>query len=221
MRAKRGDGARREQSRRYYEAHADEIRAKRRTTYHADPQKARKGAARSRASRRDAIAEQDARYRDAHRDDIHARNRRYREANAEKVAERKRRWTAANRDRVYARQREWKDANRERIRDAYLQRRYGITLTAYEALLASQSGVCAICQGPPSGRRRIYHVDHHHATGRVRGLLCDSCNLALGKLRDDPTIVQRAADYLNNDGRGRDAYDLAQLAPGARGRPAA
>jgi len=63
----------------------------------------------------------------------------------------------------------------------------------YDAMLERQGGVCAICKGKSSGR---LVVDHDHATGNVRGLLCGSCNLALGLLRDDRGRLRAAMAYL-------------------------
>ena len=66
---------------------------------------------------------------------------------------------------------------------------YGITLEQYEAMLAAQNGCCAICRTSPTEKRQL-HVDHCHATGRVRALLCSPCNTQLGsfeKLRDQAT----------------------------------
>lgn len=64
-------------------------------------------------------------------------------------------------------------------RDRTLQRRYGITAEEYDALLSAQGGRCAMCKRPHRGRGRLA-VDHDHATGRVRGLLCFHCNTMLG-----------------------------------------
>jgi hypothetical protein len=55
-----------------------------------------------------------------------------------------------------------------------LKRKYGISIRQYDEMLALQLGVCAICHFPPKSRR--LHVDHDHATKRVRGLLCFTCN---------------------------------------------
>jgi hypothetical protein len=71
---------------------------------------------------------------------------------------------------------------------------YGISLDDYARLLARQGGVCAICQRPPAKERLC--IDHCHATGKVRGLLCRACNFALGLLRDDANAVMAAAAYL-------------------------
>lgn len=74
--------------------------------------------------------------------------------------------------------------------------RYGLTLDDYKVMLAAQEGGCAICGGPPNGKGVNYHIDHDHTTGRVRGLLCHSCNTGIGNLRDDPERLERAAHYI-------------------------
>lgn len=65
-------------------------------------------------------------------------------------------------------------------------------------MCAEQGGVCAICGRRPREGTHL-HVDHDHETGRVRGLLCFSCNVAVGQLQHDPTRIVRAADYLDDD----------------------
>jgi hypothetical protein len=83
-------------------------------------------------------------------------------------------------------------------RKSYLKRNYGITLQEYDAMFEAQGGMCAIC-GEPRPEERTLHVDHDHETGEIRGLLCFRCNNALGDLRDDYELFQRAADYLDRD----------------------
>jgi hypothetical protein len=78
------------------------------------------------------------------------------------------------------------------------QRTYGITIADYDRILSRQHGLCAIC-GEQRPEERTLHVDHDHATGTVRGLLCFRCNNALGDLRDDHELFRRAADYLDRD----------------------
>lgn len=93
----------------------------------------------------------------------------------------------------------WRDKNPDiaaKSRDKHLfAARYGIGQPDYEILLNGQAGVCAICRKPVSGRRRL-DVDHDHKTGKVRGLLCRSCNFVVGYAHDDKTVLQRAAAYL-------------------------
>lgn len=85
-------------------------------------------------------------------------------------------------------------------RDQMLRRLYGITEEQYEEMLTEQGGCCALCGKPPKpgGKRNAgrLHVDHDHATGRVRRLLCNNCNHGLGTFFDDPDLMRRAADYI-------------------------
>jgi hypothetical protein len=76
-----------------------------------------------------------------------------------------------------------------------LKRRYVISLQDYARLLARQGGVCAICLRQPPKRLCI---DHCHATAKVRGLLCRTCNTGLGFYRDDAALLTAAAAYLRN-----------------------
>ena len=82
----------------------------------------------------------------------------------------------------------------------FAMKKYGITLEEYESLLDAQGGKCAICQSPhPGGNGRTNYswpVDHDHATGKVRGLLCRNCNVGLGLLGDSETRVAAALTYL-------------------------
>lgn len=80
-------------------------------------------------------------------------------------------------------------------------KKYGLTEEEYDSMLEAQGGVCAICKGKellnhPTGTPRSLVVDHHHASNKVRGILCTSCNLAIGNMKDDPELLEAAADYL-------------------------
>jgi len=68
----------------------------------------------------------------------------------------------------------------------------------YNAMWAAQDGLCAICRLECS---KSLAVDHDHKTGKIRGLLCKKCNMALGLLKDDIQLMSRAIEYLtsNND----------------------
>jgi hypothetical protein len=84
--------------------------------------------------------------------------------------------------------------SRERFggsRTYHLTRRYGITAAEADYLLEVQGGVCAICKTAPA-----VHVDHDHATGAVRALLCFNCNGGLGQFKDDPIALHAAAYYV-------------------------
>lgn len=79
-------------------------------------------------------------------------------------------------------------------RNRWVFRKYGLTGEQYDQMLADQGQRCALCHDENNGR--TWHVDHCHASNRVRGLLCDLCNRGLGHFRDDPAVLRRAAEYL-------------------------
>ncbi len=89
--------------------------------------------------------------------------------------------------------------NPRRRREQNLRATYGITQEAYDLVLEYQGGGCAICGRKENTAKyfKYLHVDHDHTTGEVRGILCDSCNLAIGKFQDNPELLRRAADYLD------------------------
>jgi recombination endonuclease VII len=78
-------------------------------------------------------------------------------------------------------------------RAARLKALYGLTVRAFDQMVAWQAGRCVICQGR-TGRR--LSVDHCHATGLVRALLCSNCNVGLGNLKDNPVLAFRGGIYL-------------------------
>ena len=81
------------------------------------------------------------------------------------------------------------------MRDLYYRRTYGVTADEVNAMLEAQGGGCAICGVKPE-RLASMHLDHDHERGHLRGLLCLSCNQALGHFRDDPALLRAAAGYL-------------------------
>ena len=74
-------------------------------------------------------------------------------------------------------------------------KKVGATPEMYERMFTEQNGLCAICVKPESNGRRLA-MDHDHATGRIRGLLCRNCNMALGLLKDDVDRFVTAVGYL-------------------------
>jgi hypothetical protein len=124
-----------------------------------------------------------------------ARAARYRE-NPRPAIERVMRWQRDNREKYEAKQRDYAKSGKKKVADrkSHLKRKYGLTLEAFDALLESQGGGCAIC-----GKLDVDHVDHDHRTGRVRGILCFRCNVAIGQMDDDPERLLAAASYLSRD----------------------
>jgi len=103
-----------------------------------------------------------------------------------------------------ARSRKWNSDNPDTKKNTALVGRFNMTLAEYRAMLNDQGGVCAICKSPPG--RKALAVDHDWSCcpGKtscgdcVRGLLCENCNTALGKFKDDIGILYDAALYLSN-----------------------
>ena len=89
---------------------------------------------------------------------------------------------------------------RQKLRGITLRRKYRITQDDFDKMLQAQNGVCAICEVPgKTGAYGVLSVDHCHKTKEVRGLLCSSCNSALGALGDDAAGISRVVKYLSRE----------------------
>jgi hypothetical protein len=139
------------------------------------------------------------------RDAYTARRQEWRHKNADRHRANNRAWYEANKERIRARDKERRERHPEDTYADYrrrlLRRKYGLTVERYEELLAAQSGCCAVCGSKePRGNTRagkaVFVVDHDHNTGAVRGLLCRTCNAAIGLLGDNPENLRRALRYL-------------------------
>mgnify|MGYP000057583941 CR=1 FL=1 len=124
----------------------------------------------------------------------------YVKSEAAKAAQKKYQQT----EKFKAYQREYQLKNKLKIKawhkNYYLQKEYGIGLEQYNALFEAQKGCCAIC-----GRHQIeigatLAVDHNHATGVVRELLCTACNQGIGLLKENTQILLKAIEYLKKHG---------------------
>jgi Recombination endonuclease VII len=101
---------------------------------------------------------------------------------------------------------------RQKQQAAYVLRKYGLSMDLLEAMLGAQNGRCAICRkgwAECKAAKRVQHeamflhylyVDHDHQSGRVRGLLCNACNTAIGLFEEDPARIGAAAAYLSEEG---------------------
>lgn len=75
--------------------------------------------------------------------------------------------------------------------DRRIKERYDMSPEEYQLLSEKQSGRCLICGAQATC------IDHDHRTGKVRGLLCRACNLAIGLIQDSPARARQMADYLS------------------------
>lgn len=76
----------------------------------------------------------------------------------------------------------------------HLKRTYGVSVEEYDLMLEEQDCKCKVCKAPLDGRNS--HLDHCHITGKVCSILCVNCNTAIGNLREDPELIQKALDYV-------------------------
>jgi hypothetical protein len=83
---------------------------------------------------------------------------------------------------------------KKRKRNRDLKLKYGIDLEIYQNMKDSQNNLCAICESPEE--RRELNVDHCHSSGKVRQLLCNRCNLLLGRTGDNINLFERCIVYL-------------------------
>lgn len=93
-----------------------------------------------------------------------------------------------------------REQNPLRHRAREFLKKFGLTLEDYYRMYDEQEGLCGSCRYPETdtrnGKVRWLSVDHCHSTGSVRGLLCGNCNNGLGRFKDDPDLLRKAADYL-------------------------
>ena len=123
------------------------------------------------------------RYYLRHREQLIEKARAYIRAHREERRERARKWRAEHRT-----------ESRAIVRKSDMKRTFRMTIAEYDARVTAQHNRCAICGDPPTQRRLA--IDHDHATGVVRDLLCWQCNTMLGKSRDSIAILERAIAYL-------------------------
>ena len=132
-----------------------------------------------------------------HRSNCKACVRVWRQRPESKRAEResKRRWRRTPEGKAAVRGANRRFKQSPQFRAVRLRQRYSITPQDYDAMLAAQGGLCAICRQAPTKSVPLC-VDHCHNSKKVRGLLCSRCNAGLGHFLDRPALLLKAANYL-------------------------
>jgi hypothetical protein len=133
-----------------------------------------------------------------------AATKRWREKHPEKYLENKRAYYERNKEKISEQRKAERKSNPGKApkgcpivrKNTFYKSRYGITLEEYNQKLEKQQEVCAICHCPETTKTKkgaisALAVDHDHTTGEIRGLLCRTCNTALGKFRDSLIILER------------------------------
>lgn len=87
--------------------------------------------------------------------------------------------------------------------EQHISEKFGITVEQYKLMLESQNNLCAICDQPERRMKedqpQRLSIDHCHITGKVRGLLCNNCNILLGFAKDNKAQLKRAIEYLTSN----------------------
>jgi len=169
---------------------------------------------------KERIAAQTKAYREAHKEEIklhhkkhYAENRDrilkrmaiYRSKNGPQIYKAKKRCYEQKQDHYNAVCHRWAVVNKEKVvasrRRHRLTQDYGITVPEYNLMLEQQNYACALCGKTEQEAGRYLCVDHDHATGKVRGLLCLTCNLMIGHANENSELMRKGAAYLEKAGR--------------------
>lgn len=126
-------------------------------------------------------------------------------------SEYRKRWTEKNRERILEVSRIWRKKNKEKLRVKALLRyrknpqreldrirfkKYGITGDEFRMIIEKQGTQCPICG---KSIHKNLSVDHDHITGKIRGIICNPCNLSIGNAKDSPERLRAMADYLEKN----------------------
>lgn len=114
-----------------------------------------------------------------------------------------RKWQKKNPKKVTLYLRKYRETHPKQYFQYALKGRYGLSLDEYWKMSKLQGGKCAICQNGENSNKskKLLSVDHCHKTNKVRGLLCDRCNLGLGLLGDSSEIIAKALKYMRKYAR--------------------
>lgn len=115
-------------------------------------------------------------------------HRKYKKRHPKKVKESQRKYCKNNKEKV-------KEINKKSYNRCRFKK-YNMTLDEYNVMLENQNYKCAICGKTKSENGKSFAVDHNHKTGKVRGLLCNHCNVGIGYLGDSAEITAKATAYL-------------------------
>lgn len=126
-----------------------------------------------------------------------ARMEKFRRERPERVLDIRRKTMKKHRLSLSERQRMFYQKNLDRIRVVTAERKFGLPAGGYAAMMESQLSRCPICGVHQSEVKKRFAVDHCHATGKIRALLCCCCNWVLGHVKDNPQTLRTAADYLD------------------------
>lgn len=149
------------------------------------------------AANKERLLKDNKQYRDTHKEECSQRAKAYYLAHKDEVLARNRAYQASHKEDISKKTKAYLLTHTEERRQAKRLYYYGISRASFNSILDEQGGVCGVCKKSHwGGRHGTPHVDHDHKTGRVRGILCQKCNIALGMVDDNPSIARSLANYL-------------------------
>ena len=163
-----------------------------------------------RIANKEKVSARQKRYCDSHKKEIAERGKKYKAANKKEIKKYNQKYNAAHKKEIRkhiithkeerkATLKKYNNKNRENYRKHRLKTKYNITIEQYNFMLEKQNGCCNICKKHQDELKNILAVDHDHATGKIRGLLCMKCNRALGAYNDNIDILLNAIEHLKNN----------------------
>lgn len=162
-----------------------------------EEKKARKTAYKKswRAANREKDNIVNAAWKKANPDKVKIMGKAWREANKEKRKEYMNSWWKNNKDKNKV----YRTVHKNRNENHRLKRKYGITLEDRQKMFDEQQGKCKGCGINESELNKPLHIDHNHTTGKVRCLLCGSCNRALGLVKDNIVTLENLKKIIENE----------------------
>lgn len=131
---------------------------------------------------------------------ISLKKKKYQEKNKNKISDYMKKYYLKNKESMLYIKREYYKRNSKKLRDKRIINQYGISQNEYDEMFIKQGGVCEICLKVETSKQgevlKSLSIDHDHESGKVRGLLCGRCNAAIGLLKEDIELFEKAKKYL-------------------------
>ena len=115
----------------------------------------------------------------------------------EKLKTKNKEYYLNHKEKLKTKHKEYYNKHKEEFKKYHLKNRYSLSISKFNNLLLAQNMKCAICKEPLDLQNpHNVNIDHDHKTGKIRGILCNKCNVAIGLLRDNPEYAYSAFIYL-------------------------
>lgn len=125
----------------------------------------------------------------------------YRRIHKEELNAKKKKYYYDHREEMLKHHKEYYNTRKLEYRARAVKHKFGIPIDEYNRMVAEQNNLCAVCGNPETSTRngviKSLAVDHNHKTGKVRKLLCESCNTVIGKVDENVETLTRMIEYLN------------------------